>query len=114
MDPQKSDTEWSKIAGTLKSVGMPEEVVQAAFGKHHDPNVPLVSPPMFELIRKAALYDAAVAQHTKATAPGKAQANGDHRQDPCRQGRCPPIPSATAGQGGVGPSKGPVQQDLLA
>lgn len=77
MDPQKSDSEWSKIAGTLRSVGMPDEVVQAAFGMRHDPNVPLVSPPMFELIRKAAVYDAAVAQHTKATAPGKAPANGD-------------------------------------
>ena len=71
VDPQKSDSEWAKIAGTLKSVGMPEEVVQAAFGVRHDPNVPLVSPPMFELIRKAALYDAAVAQHSKVTAPGK-------------------------------------------
>ena len=71
MDPQKSDSEWAKIAGTLKSVGMPEEVVQAAFGVRHDPNVPLVSPPMFELIRKAALYDAAVQQHSKVTAPGK-------------------------------------------
>ena len=77
MDPQKSDSEWGKIAGTLRSVGMPDEVVQAAFGVRHDPAVPLVSPPMFELIRKAALYDAAVAQHTKATASGKAEANGN-------------------------------------
>jgi len=76
-DPKASDAEWSKIAGTLKAVGMPEEVIQAAFGVRHDPSVPLVSPPMFELIRKAALYDAAVAQTTKATAPGKAQPNGD-------------------------------------
>ena len=74
-DPQKGDAEWTKIAGTLKSVGMPEEVVQAAFGVRHDPNVPLVSPPMFELIRKAALYDAVVQQHSKVTAPGKPAAD---------------------------------------
>jgi hypothetical protein len=71
VDPKASDAEWAKIATTLRTVGMPEDVVQAAFGVRHDPNVPLVSPPIFELIRKAALYDSAVAQATKATAPGK-------------------------------------------
>ena len=71
VDPQKSNAEWAKIDGVLKSVGMPDEVVQAAFGVRHDPNVPLISPPMFELIRKAALYDAVVQQHSKVTAPGK-------------------------------------------
>jgi hypothetical protein len=76
-DPKQSDAEWGKIAGTLKAVGMSEEVIQAAFGVRHDPNVPLVSPPMFELIRKAALYDAAVGQVSKATATGKPAANGD-------------------------------------
>ena len=44
---------------------MPDEVVQAAFGARHDPNVPLICPPIFELIRKAALYDAAVAQQPR-------------------------------------------------
>jgi hypothetical protein len=77
-DPVKGTAEWNAMAATLKSVGLTDDVIQAAFGARHDPNVPVVSTPIFELIRKATLYDQANAQHSKAIAsPGAPKASSD-------------------------------------
>ena len=72
-DPAKAGDEWGQIERTLKGVGLTDPQIQAAFGARHDFSTPIVSVPIFELIRKAALYDKAV-DRVKA---GKGSAAGE-------------------------------------
>lgn len=80
VDPEKGNSEWAAMAETMKASGLPDEVIMATVGAKFDPRVPLISPPIFDLIRKATLYDQAQKSLTAATtpaAPGKA--NADNR-----------------------------------
>lgn len=68
VDPEKGSQEWRAIAATMKAAGFPDEVTLAALGQRHDPLVPILAPQVFELLRKATLYDRITSERTKALA----------------------------------------------
>lgn len=71
-DPERGNQEWLAMAETAKAAGFPPEVILATIGQTFDPNVPLMSAPIFELWRKATRYDQITAQKTAALASPEA------------------------------------------
>jgi len=72
LDPKEGSQKWAAMRETAEAAGIPANVILATLGQRHEPGVPIMDAPVFELWRKATLYDALVAERTKATASGTA------------------------------------------
>lgn len=72
MDPAKAPQKFRAMMATAEAAGMPKEVFVAAMGHAPSPHVPVMHPAVFELLRKATLYDGLVAEQTKVLASDKA------------------------------------------
>jgi hypothetical protein len=100
LDPEKGGQKVRAMMATAEAAGMPKEVFVAAMGHAAHPEVPVMHPAVFELLRKATLYDGLVAEQSKVLASDKApkpDATGKIRVMKAGASRVrPPSPSSAA------------------
>ena len=100
LDAEKAPAKLRAMMATAEAAGMPKEVFVAAMGHQARADVPVMHPAVFELLRKATLYDGLVAEQSKVLASDKApkpDATGKIKVVKAGASRArPPSPSSAA------------------